>query len=313
MGHAGWTVVLDERPILVSNWHVLCPTDDTPIGSFVEVYNSNNQWEVVAKLADRIEPKLGLFNKWDFAYAELLRNNIQAYMRPCQDGTQHSNPRSLSTVIDDQYNAYIKVGARSICTSGKLTATGAQRAVRFHRDGQVRAFHEQLIFERMTQSGDSGSIVVREHDNSVTGLAFAGTPDDHVGDPQYLQETIANPLYQIGWEYVGTRWINEVEVPAFRTAKSQGGGDTIIAATGAIGLVALDLDTSTLQEIFGGQGVSVQFFPQGQGRFDVVRARKDGWAQVKVETSRNEFNFPRYIEAWMYLPNPHFYLVGGRS
>jgi hypothetical protein len=73
-------------------------------------------------------------------------------------------------------------------------------------DGVVRSFQSQLIFSKMTDPGDSGAVIVRQSDTTVTGLNFAGNDT----------ETIANPIYLAGWRRQGSiRFDGGAEIPMF--------------------------------------------------------------------------------------------------
>jgi hypothetical protein len=78
-------------------------------------------------------------------------------------------------------------------------------------DGPRRKLNGQLVFKPMSDPGDSGSIIVKEKDNTVVGLLFAGSKD----------MTLANPLYKIGWSYIGTLKLDSgAEVPVYDDCNS---------------------------------------------------------------------------------------------
>jgi hypothetical protein len=76
----------------------------------------------------------------------------------------------------------------------------------------IRRFSDQLFFSKMTDPGDSGAVITEGRSNTVVGLNFAG--DNLV--------SVANPLYQKSWSYIGTRALSaEFEVPVFSTTTSR--------------------------------------------------------------------------------------------
>lgn len=212
IGTAGWTIFLDGVLVCLSNWHVFCPAgNNTPIGHPVEINFQN----VAAVHFFYPVPQALPLNLWDLALAAYTDPTAAtAQMRSCEDGVISPYPRRLTGDIRLGDGAiYRKVGmTRPICRRGRLMAVG-NVSVKYG-DNNIIWFHDQLIFEKMSDKGDSGSVIVREADNTVTGLNFAGTPIDTTGP----QETIANPIFRLGWTFGGTRFINDVEIPAFESA-----------------------------------------------------------------------------------------------
>jgi hypothetical protein len=60
----------------------------------------------------------------------------------------------------------------------------------------------------MTDPGDSGALIISSEDDGALGLNFAGG----------TETTIANPLYKIEWNHVGSRrFLDGRELPMFET------------------------------------------------------------------------------------------------
>lgn len=211
-GTLGWNLVLDGAVVALSNWHVFCPNgNDTQLGLDVFLDGAHE-----ADLSV-FQPVRRLGNTWDYALATYTNPALAlAQMRGCDDdaGTVHPYPMALSdprSVTVGDGKKYRKVGDRSpLCRTGTLDGVGSFW-VDYGAHGQS-AFDNQLIFSKMSDPGDSGSVIVRLSDNTVTGLNFAG--DDH--------ETDANPLFRAGWSFLGTRRLIKggPDIPEFRSYPS---------------------------------------------------------------------------------------------
>ena len=190
-GTAGWNVYFrqQDKVVAVGNWHILCPQgNETPIGS--DVYLGGQ------RRADLHAYKKvyggGYINTWDYALAAYQDpSDACTSMRYCTEHgyPQRLTPRSKVRIGDMHY----KVGFGSKCTEGKLLNVSWDVVADFHGLGKF-LFDGQLQFERMTEKGDSGSVVVRKDGNTVTGLHIAGG-DGH---------STSNPFFEIGWQYRGS-------------------------------------------------------------------------------------------------------------
>jgi len=222
-GTVGWSFVLNRVVVALSNWHVFCPNgNDTPLGWNLFL---NNNLEATLSAFQALS-KVG--NIWDYALGQYINaSDALAEMRPCDDGSQEPYPMALSKgVVVGDGATYHKVGAREpICRTGTLNGVGSI-SVDYKSEGGVRVFDNQLIFSKMSDPGDSGSVIVRESDNTVTGLIFAGNDG----------ETDANPIFQAGWSYMGTLRLspNGPDLPCFAgdvVPAGQRGGQVIDRAT----------------------------------------------------------------------------------
>lgn len=190
VGTAGWNVFLQIQNIwvCVTNHHVIVNPTNSNFGDPVFLDGSNN-----ATLHART-----LNEDWDFALARYNDpEDANQQFRQCSDETRFPNAQKLSkgTHVNEKYYT---VGNRApICKTGTLLGV-ATREVGPYPDGSFITFRNQLVYEpSLGDKGDSGSIVVREADNTVTGLIFAGDDDE-------TSDTLANPLFKIGWLYKGT-------------------------------------------------------------------------------------------------------------
>lgn len=192
-GTVGWNLILDYQLVCLSNNHIFCPAGNaTPIGSLVTL-NRNT----FASLAffEPVPSSAGV-NVWDLAIATYhLPAHAEDHMRHCEDGLEFPYPQTFaSSVSVNDGERYRKVGNRPpICRSGARLSSISKVKVDYGGAVGVVWFTSQLVFEKMTDPGDSGCIITRESDNAVVGLNFAGS--DRV--------SVSNPLYTIGWARLG--------------------------------------------------------------------------------------------------------------
>jgi hypothetical protein len=202
-GTAGWSIILKGVPVCVSNWHVLCGLgNDTPLGRRIILNNYN-----VASLYTYQPVYAGAKNLWDYALARYDNgSDALAEMVPCENGNVYIYPQNLSkNVAIGDGQPYHKVGIRSpICRTGTLNAVGDVDVE--YSNGQIISFSSQLLFSKMADRGDSGAVIVRDSDNTVTGLNFAGSST----------YTMANPLFKNDWHYRGSiKFENGKDIPMF--------------------------------------------------------------------------------------------------
>lgn len=190
-GTAGWNIFLNGTLVCVSNWHVLCKNgNSSQIGERIKINDS----EIASLYAYEPINFGGAYNIWDYALAKYDNSNdVLGDMETCQNGNIYPYPQQLTSNVNlGDGKTYHKVGARTpTCRSGELNGYGIRKIS--YASGQSAWFQNQLIFSKMSDPGDSGSVIVRDDDNTVTGLNFAGNSN----------ETIANPLYSANWEYIG--------------------------------------------------------------------------------------------------------------
>jgi hypothetical protein len=216
-GTVGWNFLLNGRMTCMSNWHVFCPDGNaTPYGTSIFISDTTSIWdaEIQANLSAFQNISEGGLNTWDYALAEYIKQpDFQKEFRYCADETTKypypSKGLSKNVVIGDGA-IYRKVGAREpVCRTGTLTSVG-DATVNYGTNEKPKLikFSNQLIFSPMCFAGDSGSIIVRTDDNTVTGLLFAGPSGSPYKDAAEAEEdkskpTIANPIYRIGWSFQG--------------------------------------------------------------------------------------------------------------
>ncbi|MBX3319100.1 MAG: hypothetical protein KF890_04405, partial [Nitrospira sp.] len=173
VGTIGWSIVLDEDPVMISNSHVFCSRgNDTPLDTAIMATGATGT-SVVGRLA-YCHPMTRSNNLWDLAIAKYLPSVIPSgQMRSCEDGSRLPYPMKLG-FTDDLFagDTHSTIGrTRPICSNGKLVTVGS--ATVDYGEGVLRQFKDQLMFEKISQPGDSGSIVINERTRQVMGLLFA--------------------------------------------------------------------------------------------------------------------------------------------
>ncbi len=218
-GTGGWNFYLNDRPMILSNWHVLCDqANQTPLGRRILLNGAD-----IASLHAYMHVTPGRPNSWDYALARFdSESSLSAFMRKCVTECPPGNDNC--TIPVEQVPQQIlagditiglrckKVGAREpICRYGNVQGFGT-RNVDYGSQGGIIEFRNQVIFSKMSDPGDSGSVLFTYRDgvSYAVALNFAGSD----------QETIANPLTRAPLTYQGTRQIPGTNwtVPAFTGA-----------------------------------------------------------------------------------------------
>lgn len=204
-GTVGWSFRLNGVVVGISNWHVLCMFhNDTPKKSRILLNNLN-----IAELYAFEKVFGGGYpNTWDYALARYDNpHDAEGSVRLCQDGSQREYPQDLSKNIGlSDGNKYWTVGNKPPICSGESDLISIGDSLVEDSSRNQYWFVNQLIFSKISDTGDSGSIVVRRSDNTVTGLIFAGSEDD----------TVANPIFLAPWRRTGSiRFDGNSELPMF--------------------------------------------------------------------------------------------------
>jgi hypothetical protein len=202
-GTLGWAIELYNVLVGISNWHVLCPQQNqTPLGTDVFAELNGNTIRIGSLYY--YDSLYSSGNVFDFAMVRLEIDIIKE-MRSCDNSLKLHYPMRLGYGNELTRNQiYWKVGARQpICREGVFKGLGDVKVE--YNDGTIRSFKDQLIFSKMSDEGDSGSIIYDRISLKVFGLNFAGNPN----------ETIANPLYRKGWQFNSS--VEGNEIPSFLT------------------------------------------------------------------------------------------------
>ena len=154
-----------------------------------------------------------MFNEtYDYALARYRTDtDCESAYRACADGSVRGYVSDFAASLSVN-ELHFKVGLTTGCTTGNLLGVGSTTAGGITRRGQ-------LLFQRMTQPGDSGSIVVHEKSNRLVGLHFAGF--DHPTDPS-LSRSYSNPIYLAGFRLIGHyEFLNGARVPIYDAANAR--------------------------------------------------------------------------------------------
>lgn len=295
-GTLGWFIILDGTLICISNHHVFCANgDETPIGTSVYAgfpnsgvrIGSLNYFDPLATANPRL---------FDFATAAIDDPSlVAAAFSACADGSTFPYPRRFGFDSDlSPTSVYATVGARPpTCATGKFRGLTSTR-VGPYPGNRSYFFVEQLLFDPISNPGDSGSIVFERNSGRVLGLIFAGV--DGV-------RSIANPLYRKGWTYLGTRAMSDFELPVFTSEPSQSRGD--LQAMDA----PPDLSSSPLPPIFqAGKNVASKSVSEWLRSYEIVDEGPivvqpfGQWVHVRITVSSLPYRIPRQANAWLYVP-----------
>ena len=206
-GSVGWNIRLNGTCVAVSCFHVLC-TKGNATQPNVDRVLLNGTLNAKIRCYQVLQTGQNApANDWDLALADYDNDKdcVGYYTRCSPTGPYPAWPYPMSlapvsgsnqpvanTASNNSMYLYHKVGAASpICASGShLKRTGAAVSIRLP-DGSWANFRGVLVFEKLTNPGDSGCVIVRNSDDAVTGLNFGGNDE--------LEESYSNPLYRIPW------------------------------------------------------------------------------------------------------------------
>jgi hypothetical protein len=212
---AGWNIFFNTHVACVSCAHVLCANgNNSVIGQPVELNNA-----IQAKLHCFQQVALNdpsRLNVWDLAIAEYnIPANAEGRCLPCASGNTHPYPMDLTPnnaagqPMTGQ--TFHKVGlAPPVCGSGTLVGTGAIVSIPFW--GGTAYFKNALKFTHFAIAGDSGAVIVRDSDNTVSGLHFCSNPT----------YSYSNPLFQIPWTRAANYTVNPDPLPGYNCSPPVG-------------------------------------------------------------------------------------------
>ncbi len=313
-GTAGVFFTLDGSDLLVlSNHHVFCTQgNQTQFGHRVELASASNDgfgsFEDVGSLVayERVE-KQG-WNLWDVAFARADQPHRFLSSFPRFYGI-NANLRFANPNEPLKPGVFETGGARPPHKgTGCLEGLGNTN-VRWV-DGTVRLFRNQLRFSKMTDPGDSGSVIYSTDTAQplIFGLGFAGS-DRH---------SWANPIYQYNWTYKGTRVLDGgMEVPAFDLPKveeliAKSEMKSIVPEHTFDGFGVEAAETGVLPNpsspvpslIYRGRLTIVALDQLRRGRLVVVGTwgSNRNWLKVKWQGPSNPF--PNYIIGWVNVNSP---------
>lgn len=189
-GTIGCVVEKNGNRYFLSNNHVFAHSNRRKIGdgivqpALIDVGGVQNPDNIVATLSafKRIKWRpLKNSNVIDAAIAEILPGIDFSSQMIC-GYTPDANPATASLGMEVK-----KCGRTTGLTYGVVTGINVTILVNYMPDGYAR-FDHQIQFSRMSESGDSGSLVVSASGNHPVALHFAGSSDTSFGNP--IQEVL---------------------------------------------------------------------------------------------------------------------------
>lgn len=187
-GTIGSVVYKSGNSYFLSNNHVFARENKAAIGEdivqpgLIEVNCSQITNDIVADLSQfvTITFKRTANNKVDAAIAQV--RSTTSFTPATQCGYTPS-----STIATASLGMQVKkCGRTSEYTEGQVTGLNVTVLVSYSR-GTAR-FVDQIQFSAMSESGDSGSLIVTKTDNKPVALLFAGSSSTTIGNP--IQEVM---------------------------------------------------------------------------------------------------------------------------
>lgn len=300
VGTIGWSIILDEEPVMISNSHVFCPRgNDTPLGTPIMATGATGTGSV-GRLA-YCYPMTQSNNLWDLAIAKYLPSVMPSgQMRSCEDGSRLPYPMKLG-FTDDLFSGdtHWTIGSTSpICSNGKLVTVGS--ATVDYGEGVLRQFKDQLIFEKISQGGDSGSIVINERTRQVIGLLFAGSKEG-----QERKVSLANPLYRKEWSYEGTRTVGTSVLPVFRSLNKE--AHLIYKQAGAQKGLAYPPAFAT-GKVCTPYNITEVSKSRNMDAFEIQKPFSEDWIEVVFHAAFNGLNVVKdRLSGWLHIPSGLLY------
>lgn len=187
-GTIGCVVYKSGKSYFLSNNHVFARQNKAAIGEdivqpgLIDVNCSQITNDVVADLSQfvNIVMKRTASNKVDAAIAEIRPTT--SFTPATQCGYTPSSTIATATLG----MLAKKCGRTTEYTEGEVT--GVNVTVLISYSGGTARFINQVQFSNMSDSGDSGSLIVTRSDNKPVALLFAGSTSTTIGNP--IQEVI---------------------------------------------------------------------------------------------------------------------------
>ncbi|KEH98757.1 trypsin-like serine protease [Clostridium botulinum] len=164
-GSMGCVVTDNHDNYILSCNHVLVGDNEVPIGSPIlqpSIFDGGKSpKDIVGSLSEFVPIKAGGENYVDCAMARILNNkNVSPSIALV------GNPRGV--VKAKLHEDVKKVGKTTELTTGKVTIVNATAKIQIQ--GKETVFKDQIGTTRMSDAGDSGSVLLNQH-NYVLGLA----------------------------------------------------------------------------------------------------------------------------------------------
>lgn len=182
-GTLGAIVKKNNKRYLLSNAHVLANSGKGKPGDKIVYPGPDDGGELLADWAAVLSEAVplikgeGFVNEVDAALAEILeeRLNNVSYKLP---GTK----APLRTIAPKRGMVVTKRGRTTRTTRGKIIDIDFRVSLSYPGVGEV-GFTRQVLCERYTEPGDSGSLVIDVESGKIVGLHFAGAEGGSVFNP----------------------------------------------------------------------------------------------------------------------------------
>ena len=182
-GTLGAIVKKGDKRYLLSNSHVLADSGKGKPGDKVVYPGPDDKGRVpgdwVASLTKAVPfTKGGAFiNEVDAALAEIRKERLGDVIYKLQKAKT-----PLSTIAPERDMVVTKRGRTTGTTRGKIIDVDFRFVLNYDGVGQV-GYTKQVLCERYTDSGDSGSLVIDLASGKIVGLHFAGANGGSVFNP----------------------------------------------------------------------------------------------------------------------------------
>jgi len=192
LGTVGLNFYFNGALSFLTCWHVVCPWYTSPPNP---LYISFPNWPNAAVLTDYRQVHFGMGNAniWDLAIGRYVdAATATSVITACNTPPPYPQKLAPSNAAGD----ILKVGvAYPRCRSTTYKGAMFRGWVDYDRDQAW--FIGQLETPLTTTDGDSGALAIyRDGNTTILGLHFAVSRN---------ATSLANPLYNIGWNYQGTR------------------------------------------------------------------------------------------------------------
>ena len=178
-GTLGMWVKKDKKYHIISNNHVLASINLARIGDpihqpwysyhlYIEATLREIVTNPIAKLTNYIPLKRYEWNLVDVALAKARKNSY------VKDSIKYIG--KPTKIIEPQIDMEVKKsGFKTYLTHGRVMYTNVSIGVSYMYGSMKLYFYDQIMTNKMSLGGDSGSILVTSNGQNVVGLLFAGS------------------------------------------------------------------------------------------------------------------------------------------
>jgi len=182
-GTLGAVVKKGKKQYLLSNSHVLANSGKGKPGDKVVYPGPDDAGEApadwIAVLSEAVPFQKGgnLVNEVDAALAEIRPERLADVVHKLT-----ATKAPLATIVPERGMVVTKRGRTTGITRGRVIDTDFRFVLNYDGIGQI-GFTRQVLCERYTDGGDSGSLVIDVASGKIAGLHFAGASGGSVFNP----------------------------------------------------------------------------------------------------------------------------------